>query len=263
MTCDEAQALRDAYVDGELGLERSLEFERHLESCQRCAGTVASRRALGAALRERLEYHAAPPALHRALRLAVTSGGGGPGRRAPAPWMRLAASLVLVAALSSALTYYATPRSGDAIPDEVFASHVRAVQSGDRLIDVASSDRHTVKPWLDARLDFSAPVRDLATDGFLLLGGRVDYIGGHPAAALVYQYGKHVITLFVWPSQSRATPITKTTRRGDSLAAWSDGTMTYWAVSDIARPDLDAFCRRFEAAAATADAPEAGASGQR
>jgi anti-sigma factor RsiW len=260
MTCAEEPALLDAYMDGELGVERSLEFERHLETCPSCTANLASRRALGSALRDKFEYHTAPLALHRAVRdelarAAASSDGAPITRRALPAWTRLAASFVLVAGLSSALTYYVTPRSSDAIPDEVFASYVRGAQSENRLIDVVSSDEHTVKPWLDAKLDFAPPVKDLSGDGFPLMGGRVDYIGGRAVAALVYHYRKHVITLFIWPSNGEVKPIETSVHRGDNLAQWSDGAMTYWAISDVAAPEFMEFCKRFQAADAMPEGP--------
>ncbi len=267
MTCDEARTLLDAYIDGELGIERSLELEQHLATCSGCAAALASRRALGAALREKLDYHRAPLALHRAihdeLRRAEAAPGGTPvTRRLPPAWMRMAASLILVAGLSSALTYYGMPRDGDIVPDQVFASYVRGVQSGDRLVDVASSDQHTVKPWLDARLDFAVPVKDLASEGFPLAGGRVDYIDGRMVAALVYHARKHVITLFIWPSDGKAKPLATSARRGETLAQWSDGAMTYWAISDVAAPDLLDFVKRFKAAEPMPAGPASGAPGR-
>jgi anti-sigma factor RsiW len=266
MNCVEPLNLLDMYMDGELSLERTVDLERHLEVCPRCPAELGRRRALSAAMREKLDYHAAPLALHRAVRkaLARAMGASSEGsplmRRAPPAWMRLAASFVLVAGLSSALTYYVTPTSSDTIPDEIFASHVRSLQSDNRLIDVVSSDEHTVKPWLDAKLDFSPPVRDLSTDGFSLAGGRVDYIGGRTVAALVYHYRKHVITLFIWPDNGDARSVAASVRRGDRLAQWSDGEMTYWAISDIAAPEFTEFCKRFEAAEAVPEDPASNTS---
>lgn len=249
---DEHQLL-DAYMDAELSIERSLEFEHHLEECPTCRAELATRRALSAALRDKLEYHAAPLSIHRALRdelgeARIASVASGSALRRTPQWMRMAASLILVAGLSSAVTYYGSSPGNNVIPDEVFASHVRGVESENRLVDVVSSDQHTVKPWLDAKLDFAAPVKDLAKDGFPLIGGRVDYIAGHSVAALVYQSRKHFITLFVWPSNGPATSIATSERRGDHLVHWSDGTMTYWAISDIGAPELMDFARRFQAA---------------
>jgi anti-sigma factor RsiW len=253
MNCAEARTLLDAYMDGELSIERSLELERHLKECPSCQAELASRRALGTGLREKLDYHSAPLSLHRALRNELGRADAASVAVAstvrPMPvWMRMAASLILVAGLSSALTYYGTSTSGDVIPDEVFASHVRGVQSQNRLVDVVSSDRHTVKPWLDAKLDFAAPVKDLAGDDLPLLGGRVDYIDGHTVAALIYQSRKHIITLFTWPSDRPAGAVATSMRRGDNIVQWSDGTMTYWAISDVAAPELIEFSERFRAA---------------
>src|ERR1700686_1731857 len=138
MNCAQARKLLDAYLDGELGIEGSLDFERHLEECPSCQAELASRRALGAGLREKLDYSSAPLSLHRALRnelgRADTASVAVASAVRPMPtWMRMAASLILVAGLSSALTYYGTSPGGDVIADEVFASHVRGVQSENRL----------------------------------------------------------------------------------------------------------------------------------
>ena len=263
MNCVDARTLIDAYADGELGVERSLELEKHLETCPSCPAELESRRALGAALREKLDYHTAPLALHRAIRDELERDEGAvrrppaSQRQRPRAWLRMAASVVLVAGLSSALTYYyAGPRGADATADEIFASHVRAMQSDNRLIDVVSTDEHTVKPWLDARLDFGVPVKDLTAYGFALVGGRIDYIGGRTVAALVYHYQKHVITLFIWPSDGRVRPIRTSVRRGENIAEWSDGSMTYWAISDVASGVFLEFSERFQAAEPV---PETGA----
>ena len=246
MDCREARALLDPYADGELPVERSLELERHLATCPTCPGELKAVRSLGVALRERLPYHSAPLALHRAVRAGLARADGASARIAPPQWLRLAASFLLVAVMSSALTYYVAPRGGNALSEEVFASHVRGMLAGDRAIDVASSDEHTVKPWFDTKLDFSPPVKDLTTEGYPLVGGRVDYIGGRNVAALIYHRRKHVITLFIWPTAARTHGIATSLRQGDNLAHWSDGSMTYWAVSDLNAAELIAFCRMFE-----------------
>ncbi len=246
MDCREARALLDPYADGELPLDRSLELERHLAACPTCPGELEAVRSLGAALRERLPYHTAPLELHRAVRSGLARADGAMAGASPPQWLRLAASFMLVAVVSSALTYYVTPKAGNGLPEEVFASHVRGMLSGDRLIDVASSDEHTVKPWFNTRLDFAPPVKDLTTEGYPLVGGRVDYVGERSVAALIYQHNKHVITLFIWPATARTAGIENSVRQGDNLAHWSDGSMTYWAVSDLNAAELNAFCRMFE-----------------
>ncbi|HKO06434.1 MAG TPA: anti-sigma factor, partial [Alphaproteobacteria bacterium] len=153
---------------------------------------------------------------------------------------------------SAALTYSLIPRDADLVPDEVFASHVRGMLSGTSGIDVVSSDEHTVKPWFAGKLDFSPPVVELASDGFALAGGRVDYVAGRTVAALVYQHKKHVITLFIWPAAGSARAVETSVRRGDNLAHWSDGRMSYWAVTDLNAGELKDFAERFAAAAAGA-----------
>jgi anti-sigma factor RsiW len=106
------------------------------------------------------------------------------------------------------------------------------------LVDVASSDRHTVKPWFAGKLDFSPDVRDCAADGFPLVGGRLEYLDGHPAAALIYRHGKHTINVFIWPvRQNLAAPIAHAAN-GYNTLHWSQAGMEYWAVSDSAQESL-------------------------
>ncbi len=110
------------------------------------------------------------------------------------------------------------------------------------LTDVESTDQHTVKPWFDGKLDFAPPVRDLRESGFPLLGGRLDYVDGRPAAALVYGRQKHFLNLFVWPAKAAETESLKTAQRnGYNIARWSDGKMNYGAVSDLNETDLRVF----------------------
>jgi len=116
----------------------------------------------------------------------------------------------------------------------------------DHLTDVASSDQHTVKPWLDVKRDFAAPVVDLSSDGFPLIGGRLDYLDNHSVAALVYQRSKHFINLFIWPTTPADSKEQKMVEReGYHLVHWADGDFTYWAVSDVSVGDLQTFQRSF------------------
>ncbi len=290
MECREARSIIDAYLDNELGAERAVEMERHLASCPSrpsCPELAAGRRALSQALRTTLPYERAPARLRRSLDAALAAEAmddaadaaddeemdeedatatsalvAALARSAHARpvWHRaagLAAAFVLVAGLSALLTHSLEPRGEDVVAQEVVASHVRALLTDDRMIDVASSDQHTVKPWFSHKLDFAPPVEDLTVGGYPLVGGRADYVGGGVVAALVYRHRKHLITLFIWPQSRGSAGIEHAELKGEHLAHWSDGAMVYWAVSDLDAAELTEFCRLFQAAAAAGEPPSA------
>ena len=125
---------------------------------------------------------------------------------------------------------------------DVIDSHVRSLMA-DHLMDVATSDQHTVKPWLSARLDVSPPVRDMADLGFPLLGGRLDYVDGHKGAAVVYRHAKHIINLFAWAAAGRDTGFAETARQGFNVVSWRRDGIAYYAVSDLEADQLAAFAR--------------------
>ena len=112
------------------------------------------------------------------------------------------------------------------------------------LMDVISTDQHTVKPWFNGRVDFSPPVNDFAADGFRLVGGRLDYLDGRPVAALVYQRRKHIVNVFVWPAADGSqSAVEITAHDGYNLLHWRRGGMNYWMASDLNAQEMGDFAR--------------------
>ena len=151
--------------------------------------------------------------------------------------MPIAAAVVVV---FGTLLFIMRPSSESLLARDVVAAHVRSLMPG-HLTDVLSSDQHTVKPWFNGRLDFSPPVQDLATRGFPLLGGRLDYIDGRPVAALVYQRRLHVMNLFIWPAGHTNAAEGSSTQNGYRMIQWQQSGMNYCAISDVGEGDLREF----------------------
>jgi anti-sigma factor (TIGR02949 family) len=244
MECTEVSTWLDAYIDGELEPERAAPLEAHVGGCARCATSIDERRSLRDTLAEGAEYRAAPAALRAAV-LSRLNVADPPLRRAPAwAWMSVAACV----ALAGVTAWLAVHRpSVGAVEDlalrEAVSSHIRSLM-GSHLADIAVSDQHTVKPWFAGRLDFSPLVVDFASEGFPLAGGRLDYIGGRPVAAVIYNRRAHVINLFTCPDPSGgASPPRMTEDRGYHAVSWSDGSMRFCAVSDVNGDELATFVR--------------------
>ena len=242
MSCGEpASRLLEAYLDGELDLVRSVEMERHLAECELCAAALSSHRALRSALRDASLYYPAPKGLEHRLRTELRKGSTAAKRGAVAGWRwaAVAASLPVIAALAWALVAIPRgPSNEELVSQEVVSAHVRSLMA-QHLTDVASSDGHTVKPWFNGKLDFSPEVKDLAGDGYPLVGGRLDYIGGHGVAALVYQRGPHPVNVFIWPEpDARGGADGESSLRGYNVIRWRRSGMRYWAVSDLNLPEL-------------------------
>lgn len=241
MTRDEALRLAHAYADGELDAVRCAELEALMAADPAVRAAVERVRELSSAIRGQAEYHAVPASLAARWRSAPPEAA--PSRRR----FRLvqAALLAGVAFFTWAATFsYFHRADGEPIVRDVLASHVRATL-GERLIDVASSDQHTVKPWLSARLPFSPPVVDLSAQGFGLRGGRVDQVGGEPVAVLVYARRRHMIDVFVWPARDPGAG-GESTHDGFNLRCFELGGMAACAISDLNRNELGDFARALQ-----------------
>ncbi|MEQ1953813.1 anti-sigma factor [Mesorhizobium sp. CN2-181] len=166
-------------------------------------------------------------------------------------WRAIAASIVVTAVLASGATQWVMVNgASDEFAMAVASGHRRSLLAASP-VDVVSSDRHTVKPWLDARLGLSPPTPDLAKDGFSLIGGRVEVIADRAVPALVYRYNEHLITVVAQPrNDGKTAELRNSSTGGFSMVEWSDGAFSYWAISDVERPMLDNFVSRFRAATA-------------
>jgi anti-sigma factor RsiW len=258
MNCPEARRLQDAYLDGELDLVRSLEIEDHLRQCPACAAACQSGRALSHALRAAGLRTAAPPALAERIRAATHAAA----RPASSPaairraWLSLAAAaLVAVSFATGWLGDRLARQPREPYRNQIVAAHIRSLQA-DHLTDVDSSDRHTVKPWFNGKLDFAVPATDLADAGFELVGGRLDVLDMRQVAALVYRRRRHVINLFVQPAaRANETGRGETEQQGYRSIGWTAEGMDYWAVSDLNAGELREFVEQFQSRQRPAPSP--------
>ncbi len=235
-----------AYFDGELDAAQGRAFEDHLTGCPDCALELAALRKLRAALHDPSIRHRPPPGLEDRVRTAIDTARPSPAARRPwAAWLAASATLAAAVLFGAGLTLALhTPSADDRLAAEVVAGHARSLLA-EHLVDVASTDRHTVKPWFQGRTDFAPPVPDLKEHGFPLVGGRLDFLDGRTAAALVYRRRQHVINLFVWPAAGGESEgeVKLLSRRGYNLAHWSEAGLRFWAVSDLNADELAEFAR--------------------
>ena len=270
MNCVEATKLMDGYLDGELDPITNQAIEQHLRECRNCDQAYKTHgsliRAIGSAtpyykapaeLRERIQSSLREEMAERPTRDVARDAQQLFPRRQPGPrtillgtpwnWLSLAAAIIFAAIITLNLVpRWQRPGADQFLATQLIASHVRSLMAS-HLTDVASTDQHTVKPWLDAKLDFAPPVVDLSSEGFPLLGGRLDYLDNRPAAVLIYQRRKHFINLFVWPAGAGADRTMKAmSRQGYQLLHWVDSDFNYWAVSDVNVNDLQTLKELFE-----------------
>lgn len=244
MNCQQTRELIDAYVDGELDLVKSLEIEEHLRNCETCAQAYERIRGLRSALTNNALRFEPSTDFERRLRSTLRKQDGSSAKPWLLRWSWLAFSATVVGALLVVIVaagMFRRPSANDLVAQEIVSSHVRSMMAN-HLIDVESKDQHTVKPWFDGKLDFSPPVKDLSQQGFVLTGGRLDYIGNRPVAVVVYKRGQHPINLFVWPSDGTAVSSQQASvHQGYNLIRWSNEGMSYWVVSDLNLAELQQF----------------------
>lgn len=235
MECRELRAVAALFLDGELDAERAAAVERHARACAACREELDSAQRLSLAVRESASYHLADDALRARVRAAVgaRSPKTAPAAARPSRWTAAWSAFggAAVAFAAAALLLRPFPAR-----DEPLDAHLRSLRSA-ALVDVVSTDKHTVKPWFAGKLDFTPPVADPKDAGFSLEGGRVDYLDGREVAALVYKRRKHLITVFVWPQEGEVPPAASRAR-GYNLLLWRRGGFAYQAVSDLAADEL-------------------------
>lgn len=251
MSCARTRQMLDAWFDQELDAATSAEFAQHLAVCPVCSALRVDREDLRKTLKTSAPYFAAPqslrPAVMRQL-MAVQKKRLPPFRRAP--WWQSLLLMTFAATASSLLTVWMlrAPVESALSPwqEQVVARHVASLRDPQQQIQVASSDRHNIKPWFNGKLDFAPTVADLSAEGFVLLGARLEQIEQQPAAALVYQARKHSISVFMTRALL-AQPVTITTMRGFSVATWTAGGVRFAAVADTDIGEMKRFAALVQA----------------
>jgi anti-sigma factor RsiW len=235
MTCDRMKDLVHAYLDEELSLTEQLSFEQHLATCPECEQAHRTFMQLREQIRAGNATFDMPASLETKLRRSL------PAKKFPLrPLLAMAAMLMILIGSTAVVLSRAGHSS---LEQDLVDAHVRSLQAN-HLLDVVSTDQHTVKPWFDGKLDFAPPVRDLAADGFPLIGGRLDYLRNHPVAAMIYQRGKHPINLFAWPESGADKSIKTSTINGYQVVEWRRAGMRQVAVSDLNAQELREFAEK-------------------
>ncbi|MBK5199878.1 MAG: anti-sigma factor [Methyloceanibacter sp.] len=235
---EDDELLLNAYLDGELNPIEARAFEQQLARDPALTRGVEARSALRTALRSDLAEDLPSSDLRRRILQRLNLRTASPTRS----WSALVASFLMGAVVAGGLTFGVVGhRSGDDIAGQVVSAHIRSLMAP-QATDVVSSDHHTVKPWFNGKIAFPPTVADLGSVGFPLVGARIDVVGLEPVASLVYSHGKHLISLTEIPN-AEVVPALLTTRfeRGYVAFSWSDGGITYWAVSDMAADELRSF----------------------
>jgi len=247
MKCTSEQLL-ELLLDGELAARESVEMREHLAGCSACNGQYRRLEQISRDIRTHVGHYAPPAGLERLVRAALRKAAR--EERQPSRllqnWVAVAASVLLFVSIAGNVALLRSRASGrDLLAQEVLSSHLRSL-IGTHLVDIPSSDQHTVKPWFNGKLNFSPDVKDFTRQGFPLIGGRIEYFDDRPVAALIYQRRKHFINLFLWPeSSSSSSGYSEMTRRGYNLLSWTQSGMTFWLVSDVQTSELEQFAQLY------------------
>jgi anti-sigma factor RsiW len=250
MKCDDSRIYLPAYLDDELDVTESLRVQKHLTECGDCRRARDEQLTLRSALRDPALYARPSADFSKRIEAAVRRAAKDEVRSQRPSWLEwlgqgslrwvpAAAALVVIATMGGLLVMNRLRSSHDQlIASAVLSGHIRSLQA-EHLIDVPSSDRHTVKPWFQGKLDFSPPVPDLSELGWTLIGGRLDYVDGQPVAVIVYKRKLHNINVFVWPNHGSAdSTIKEEDAQGYQIFHWNGAEMTYWVVSDLNSAEL-------------------------
>ncbi|MGW8465721.1 anti-sigma factor family protein [Pseudomonas sp. CLCA07] len=236
LDCTACQTLMHGYLDKELDPATAATVAGHLAGCAECARLHDQARLLMLSVKRQASYYAAPASLTASVLATVA-----PPSSIIERWRTWFAPAFSAAALGLAVVLYvATPASEQPLVDEAVSSHVRSLMA-EHLNDVVSSDRHTVKPWFTGKLDFAPPVIDYSAQGFVLLGGRLDYLQHQATAALSYGRAKHIINVFILPAPEADKPQQSQTIRGFNVVSWQANHMRFVLVSDLEKSELEAF----------------------
>jgi anti-sigma factor RsiW len=245
MTCDEAEILLHALIDGELDAGHVREVEAHVAACPRCADRLAAYRQMSAMVARADLAFTAPPQLRRRIEASLPAQAAPPSRRAVLRGFAMGSAVSALAA-TGLVAIVLSKDDQQRIESEVVSAHLRSLQAG-HLIDVVSSDQHTVKPWFNGKLDVSPPVIDLTAQGFTLIGGRLDYVDARAIGAVVYRRRQHVINLFVAQTATTERLRARTdTIQGFNIRRWGERGLNFWAVSDLGADELNEFGEKFE-----------------
>lgn len=249
MICADSEIFLHALLDGELDAGHARDLEMHLETCPRCTAQLRAYRGLRQAMPATQLRFAAPASLRRRIEGALPKASAptrAPSRRALLQGFAMGSALSAAVAATLVVAVVRTPQD-ETVLAGVLSAHLRSLQ-GQHLTDVETSDQHTVKPWFNGKLDVAPPVIDLTTEGFRLVGGRLDFIDGKAVAAIVYRRRRHVINLFVAPAAAlpqRGARLEKA--QGFNVLHWSARGLEFWAISDIAADELQEFGAKLEA----------------